>query len=175
MASQTLFGDIKKVSLTLQFTEATSSCQIIFGEEINESLKFSELFKAVFSSRFPVKKVSLDLRRTIRINSQGAKGWLMFMHDAQGAAQVEFDYLSEPLVELASMWPGVLGVPRVPVQLLEVPFSCSNCHQNLRRAYRAQEIAIKDGVVTLPPVLCDQCKKPMEPDVIPEEYFGWMA
>jgi hypothetical protein len=174
MAVQTLFGDHKSVALSLQFTEATASCQIIFGEEINEALKFNELVKTIFASKFPLKRISLDLRRTIRINSQGAKGWLIFIREAQAAAQVEFDYLSEPLVELASMWPGVLGSPRVAVNLLEVPYSCPICHKNLRRAYRSQDIHVAGGSVTLPPVSCDVCKKPMDPDVIPEEYFGWM-
>jgi hypothetical protein len=130
--------------------------------EVNES---SDM-KPVFRHPGPLW---LDLSEVKGINSMGIRTWLEAYRSFDEEPQVFFHNCSSPVISQINMIPAFADTGQVVSML--APYYCPSCDEEISELIRIDEV--KDGQ---PPVrACATCKRELEFDDMPEEYFAFLS
>lgn len=140
---------------------------------INEDVNFGNVVEFINGLHKKHGQMLFDLGGISRINSCGVREWLIFLQWAQSRYRCSFVKANEPIIELASSIPSVLGKPGTPVDEIEAPFFCSKCDKRELFNLNAASCG-RVNALTIPKLNCTQCKGPLEFDGIEEEYFSFL-
>lgn len=145
-----------------------------FVGQITENFTGDEVHKAVLAKAGGLKSVNLDLGDVSRINSMGAREWLLFLEQLQSRFSCRFEIVSEVMIELASIAPNILGKKGTPIEIFKAPYFCAVCNKRYERKINASNIESVDGELTPPAMSCPVCASELDFDAVPEDYFNFL-
>ncbi len=119
-------------------------------------------------SQTPAAELLLDLSAVRMITSAGVVCWLRFVRELPASKRVRLAGCPVSFINQLDLIPDFLG-PAV-VETLFVPYLCPSC--DLAENVLTSAASLCGG--SAPPVGCSRCGKQMEPDVIEQQYFGFL-
>lgn len=120
------------------------------------------------------KSLRIDLHKVDRINSNGVRGWLLFIGRIQATLSVTFAAVSEALIEQSLMTPNILGAPGTRIESFDAPYSCTKCGNRWTEAVQTQSVSLKSGTFTAPKAYCPKCRTTGQFDAMENEYFTFI-
>lgn len=134
-------------------------------------------------SMFPIQEVEgvghliLDLKEVSLINSGGIRLWLQWMHGIKllnPSMIVTVVNAPKIMVDQMNYFRDFIPSPFV-VKSLFIPYFCEDCNvahdELLERNVNFSEM---NEDLKLPEVPCANCRKPMEMDIFPDQYFKFL-
>lgn len=148
--------------------------------ELKNGIVFLEGFIDEFAEYDGLLKMPRPLKINMRgiqsVNSQGFKMWIAFV--AQIAEdQLELFDCPLPFIDLVNFVPTAAsksGSPH-PIKSVMVPYSCLACSKPGALALEVSRIKVEEDLVTVPPLACPSCKKPVIMEVDPDDYFVFLC
>lgn len=111
--------------------------------------------------------VVINWKGVNRLNSCGVRDWIILTRKLKGAT---LTYEECPMVVIKQLNAVPDFQAKAKVSSFFAPYFCEDCDQESLALLQTAQV--KDGVA--PAVACQTCKKPMNFDAIPNQYFGFM-
>jgi ABC-type transporter Mla MlaB component len=139
--------------------------------QITESSTFAMLFMKP-EELSGAKILKIDLSGIDRINSNGVRGWLVFIEKLQAKIKVTFSAISEAIIEQATMTPYILGKEGTPIEAFEMPYTCPKCNTRWIQTIRTPAIDLSKNQFSPPKAACPKCRTQGVFDAMEAEYFA---
>ena len=118
------------------------------------------------------KKISIDTKDVVRINSCGIREWVNAIKDIPSDRQIEFVNTSMPMVKQFNMITNFGGQGKV--LSFNAPYYCPKCNEQFKKM-----IVINDHLESLldykaPDFVCSGCGSKLEFDDLEDRYFQFI-
>lgn len=114
--------------------------------------------------------IEIDLSRVRRINSAGVRQWIQFVRALGEGRDVVLVRCPAPFIWQASMIGNFLG--GATVASFYVPYICPRC--DATQSVLVEVASLDRERPALPDARCEPCAAPMESDVVPEVFLGFL-
>lgn len=122
-----------------------------------------------------VEALVVDFQGINHLNSLGIQRWVHFISKIRSErSEIEIIYQNCPRNVVQQI--NTVGdfIPEdARVASFFVPYYCEECSHDESIIYREGQ-EINGDEVTYPEVVCPECKEPMEPDIMPKNYFSFL-
>lgn len=115
--------------------------------------------------------VIFDVAGVQRINSWGARAWIMFLRSLPDRLDYEFRNASVEFVKHCNMIADMLG--RGVLNSFYAPYSCDECNTEVERVLVTRDLA--SDVMHRPPVFYCACGAEEILDDLPRRYFAFLS
>ena len=142
-----------------------ATLRIALSGSINESTDFSQI------EDLNNGNLEINCKDITAINSFGIRSWLKIFKVVRGLGiKLKFIDVSPALARHLGLIEGLILPDEI--QSLCVEFICQECSLRAIKAYSPDELKKMNFV--LPQFQCPECRKEMEFDDIPDEYFSFL-
>jgi hypothetical protein len=116
-------------------------------------------------------QIRLDLGQVWGLNSVGIREWARWLRSLPRACTVIYEQCPVPVVEQLNAAPGLLTA-NVRIDSFQMPYHCEHCNREI-----IASIATTDALASAVPssVQCPGCDSVATPDVVVEQYLGFLA
>jgi anti-anti-sigma regulatory factor len=125
------------------------------------------------------KSIIVDLEKVTGLNSMGLRNWVLWTKSLKAQAQIFFRHCTRPVVDQMNILNGFLPMGAI-VESFYVPYHCEGCaHDDNYLAVRGKDYMegradSKEGIKIPDERACTACGEPMQFDVVPRKYFGFL-
>ena len=156
-----------KIECELRNAGKTLFCQP--HGEITEAADLNPLQAYIEKIGAPLEGLLFDLGTVFRINSYGVRNWLILLRSIPKSIRMDFERVSEALMDQAILLPDFLGRDLTHVKSFFAPYLCQKCNKSSSELISMPEF-LKDISTLDRGFQCSVCKSQLEFDGIPDEY-----
>lgn len=169
MGTKITLSESKRFGIECSQDDGDKSLLCRLQGEITEAVDLKPLESYISEHSPQIATIRFDLGSVSRINSYGVRNWLILLRSIPGQIPVEFEFVSEPLMEQACMLPDFLSRDVSRVKSFFAPFFCKKCNTTTRALVSMEEFR-RDTSIVDREFRCPDCKAVLQFDGLLDEY-----
>lgn len=153
---------MKRLTLNKQVLQDELNVELIGS--IDEDADFKELTGLV------QKVINFDFEKVTMINSCGIREWIKFLENVPESTKIVYRNCPQIIIEQINMVHGFFR-KGASIESFYAPYYCEACGKESKVLLNSNQVLSRKA----PKIACNTCKKDMDFDAIPAQYFSFLG